>query len=64
MLQEKNIPANENQDPSSPGAKDAVSNPNPRANENIRIREAEPEKKNPIEPSNKINSEITDGEDA
>jgi len=40
-----------------------VQNPNPRANENIRVRTEEPRKQNQ-KPSYGVGSEITDGEDA
>jgi hypothetical protein len=38
-------------------------NPNPKANENIRVRTEEPETQN-SEPAFGVGSEITDGEDA
>jgi hypothetical protein len=40
-----------------------VQNPNPKANENIRVRtdESKPQK---VEPAHGVGSEITDGEDA
>lgn len=40
-----------------------VQNPNPKANENIRVRTEEPTPQN-NEPSQGVGSEITDGEDA
>ena len=40
-----------------------VQNPNPKANENIRVRTTEPETQN-NEPAFGVGSEITDGEDA
>ena len=40
-----------------------VQNPNPKANENIRVRTDEPTPQN-NEPSHGVGSEITDGEDA
>ncbi|MGZ3853605.1 MAG: hypothetical protein ACXVBX_12490 [Flavisolibacter sp.] len=40
-----------------------VQNPNPKANENIRVRTEEPTTQN-NEPSHGVGSEITDGEDA
>jgi hypothetical protein len=39
-----------------------VQNPNPKANENIRVRTEEPKTQNE-EPAHGIGSEITDGED-
>jgi len=38
-------------------------NPNPKANENIRVRTDDPKKQN-SEPAQGVGSEITDGEDA
>lgn len=47
----------------NPGAEPISQNPNPRANENIRVRSDEPRKENAgIE--DEVGSEITDGEDA
>jgi hypothetical protein len=40
-----------------------VRNPNPKANENIRVRTEEPKTQN-VEPAHGVGSEITDGEDA
>jgi len=40
-----------------------VQNPNPRANENIRVRTDEPRTQD-HEPADGVGSEITDGEDA
>ena len=40
-----------------------VQNPNPKANENIRVRTDEPQSQDK-EPSYGVGSEITDGEDA
>lgn len=40
-----------------------VQNPNPKANENIRVRTEEPTTQN-TEPAYGVGSEITDGEDA
>jgi hypothetical protein len=40
-----------------------VKNPNPKANENIRVRTDEPTPQN-REPAHGVGSEITDGEDA
>jgi hypothetical protein len=40
-----------------------VQNPNPKANENIRVRTEEPKTQN-TEPAHGVGSEITDGEDA
>ena len=42
---------------------EVVQNPNPRANENIRVRTDEPQTQN-NEPAKGVGSEITDGEDA
>jgi hypothetical protein len=42
---------------------EAVQNPNPRANENIRVRTNEPQTQGK-EPTRGIGSETTDGEDA
>jgi hypothetical protein len=42
---------------------EVAQNPNPRANENIRVRTNEPKPKN-TEPTHGVGSEITDGEDA
>lgn len=42
---------------------EVVQNPNPRANENIRVRTEEPQAQN-NEPAQGVGSEITDGEDA
>jgi hypothetical protein len=60
--QNKDLTKGNDQSVSSPGAEEIVHNPNPRANENISIREVKPDK-GPTD-ANKINSEITDGEDA
>lgn len=42
---------------------EVVQNPNPKANENIRVRTDEPKPQN-SEPAHGVGSEITDGEDA
>jgi hypothetical protein len=42
---------------------EVVQNPNPKANENIRVRTDEPKTQN-NEPAHGVGSEITDGEDA
>ena len=42
---------------------EVVQNPNPKANENIRVRTDEPKPQN-NEPAQGVGSEITDGEDA
>ena len=47
----------------NPGAEPIAQNPNPRANENIRVRSEEPEKES-SDIEDEVGSEITDGEDA
>jgi hypothetical protein len=47
----------------NPGAEPIAQNPNPRANENIRIRTEEPEREN-ADIEEEVGTEITDGEDA
>ncbi|HYK56945.1 MAG TPA: hypothetical protein VEV15_10795 [Flavisolibacter sp.] len=47
----------------NPGAEPIAQNPNPRANENIRVRSEEPGKEN-ADIEDEVGSEITDGEDA
>ena len=42
---------------------EVVNNPNPKANENIRVRNSEPQPQN-TERTDGVGSEITDGEDA
>ena len=54
---------NENKQPETPGAEPVAQNPNPRANENIRVRHEEPTDDNP-DAEEEVGSEITDGEDA
>ena len=46
-----------------PASPELVQNPNPKANENIRVRTDEP-KTQDHEPAEGVGSEITDGEDA
>jgi hypothetical protein len=46
-----------------PGTENDAQNPNPRANENIRVRTEDPKSQNSNETSG-VGSEITDGEDA
>lgn len=59
--EEPSAPAQKNT--ANPGAEPIAQNPNPRANENLRVRSEEPEKENAgIE--DEVGSEITDGEDA
>ena len=47
----------------NPGAEPIAQNPNPRANENIRVRSEEPGKES-ADIEDEVGSEITDGEDA
>ena len=51
-----------NKEPGAP-SETVVQNPNPRANENIRVRTDEPRTQD-HEPADGVGSEITDGEDA
>lgn len=46
-----------------PGAEPVAHNPNPRANENIRVRTEEPGKES-ADIEDEVGTEITDGEDA
>jgi hypothetical protein len=48
--------------PSSPGSAEVIPNANPRANENIRVRSAEPAAEESSRTGD-AGSEITDGED-
>lgn len=50
------------EEPAAPSA-EVIQNPNPRANENIRVRTDEPHTQD-HEPAEGVGSEITDGEDA
>jgi len=45
------------------GESEMVENENPRANENIRVRSAEPDNADRETLENEVGSEITDGED-
>lgn len=58
----KNIPDNTRKKPIVIPASHVVENPNPRANENIRVRSDESKQND--QASKGIGSEITDGEDA
>ena len=51
-----------NKKPDAPST-EVVQNPNPAANENIRVRTDEPKTQN-HEPAEGVGTEITDGEDA
>jgi hypothetical protein len=54
---------NANRKPSPKMPAEVVQNPNPKANENLRIRTDEP-KQQDQEPAHGVGSETTDGEDA
>jgi hypothetical protein len=47
----------------NPGTEPVAQNPNPRANENIRVRTEEPGKES-ADIEDEVGTEITDGEDA
>jgi hypothetical protein len=59
--EEESTPVQKNT--ANPGAEPIAQNPNPRANENIRVRSEEPGKEN-ADIEDEVGSEITDGEDA
>jgi hypothetical protein len=60
---QKNPVDNTRRKPSVIPPNEVIQNPNPKANENIRIRTGEKKKQN-TEPPYGVGSEITDGEDA
>lgn len=59
----QNLPDNTRREPNVLPPTEIVQNPNPKANENIRVRSEEP-KTQDNEPAEGVGSEITDGEDA
>jgi hypothetical protein len=63
MSNDQNTSNSQDQQPVVLPPNEVVQNPNPRANENIRVRTEEPETQN-NEPAQGVGSEITDGEDA
>ena len=63
MSNDQNASNNTGKQPVVLPPNEVVQNPNPRANENIRVRTEEPETQNNI-PAQGVGSEITDGEDA
>ena len=59
--QERSTPPQQADSP--PGTEPLAQNPNPRANENIRVRTEEPGKER-ADMEDEVGTEITDGEDA
>lgn len=63
MDNKQNTPGNDSKREPNAGPEQLIQNPNPRANENIRVKIDDP-KTQGNQPSYGVGSEITDGEDA
>lgn len=63
MKREEENPSPPPQTGSHPGTEPVAQNPNPRANENIRVRTEEPGRES-ADMEDEVGTEITDGEDA